>query len=122
MLTPASFKTRFPEFATESDVRVQGFIDDADPFFDPSRWETLLDIGMAYYVAHELFTANQRMAPGGAAVAGSSDVLTKKVGEVSVTRDSQLLNSQAKDPYMRTIYGQKYKHYIKILGIGAIAV
>ena len=53
-MTPSEFKTQFPEFAAETDERVQLFIDRAAPHFDVERWGDLYPDGVAYHVAHEL--------------------------------------------------------------------
>jgi hypothetical protein len=119
-MTPAEFKTRFPEFTSETDQRVQLFIDDAASFFDVERWDDLYEVGVAYFVAHELAQANAATAAGGQA--GAGDDLTTKVGDVSVTRDTTLLNKQANDPFMKTAYGQKYKSYARLVGTGGVAV
>lgn len=121
-MTPTEFKTRFPEFASETDERVQMFIDDADPLFDVERWGDLYAVGVAYLVAHEMALANAQTAQGGSVAAMNNDDLTTKVGDVQVTKDTSLLNKQAENPYMRTMYGQKYLYYRKLVGIGAVAV
>lgn len=121
-MTPAEFKTRFPEFASETDQRVQLFIDDAEPLFDEERWGDLYQAGVAYFVAHELTMANLQTAQGGSAKATANDTLSKKVGEVQTAKDASLLNKQADNPYLRTLYGQKYLAYRRIVGMGAAAV
>lgn len=121
-MTPTEFKTRFPEFAAETDARVQLFINDAEPNFDLARWDDLYEVGVAYFVAHEISLANLQTKLGGSAGSLAGDVSQKKVGEVSVTRDTGLLNRQADDPFLRTVYGQKYAYYRKLVGMGGAAV
>lgn len=121
-MTPAEFKTRFPEFASEADPRVQLFIDDADPLFDQECWGDLYPVGLANLVAHEMTMANAQTAQGGSVMAMTNDDLTTKVGDVQVTKDTGLLNKQAENPYMRTLYGQKYLSYRKIVSLGAVSV
>lgn len=121
-MTPAEFKTRFPEFASTADARVQLFIDDADPLFDVERWGDLYSAGLANLVAHELVMANTQTAAAGSAAKLAGDTITKKVGDVQVTKDTMLLNKQADNPYLRTFYGQKYLTYRKLVGMGAVAV
>lgn len=121
-MTPAEFKVRFPEFASETDQRVQLFIDDADPLFDQERWGDLYPAGVANLVAHELALANAQTAQGGSVASINTDDLTTKVGDVQVTKDTMLLNKQAENPYLRTFYGQKYLNYRKIVGLGAVSV
>ena len=121
-MTPSEFKTQFPEFASESDARVQLFIDRAAPYFDVDRWGALYPDGVAYYVAHELTLANAQTAQGGGVQAMTNDNLTKKVGDVQVTKDTGLLNKQADNPFYRTLYGQKYLFLRKQAGVGALSV
>lgn len=121
-MTPAEFKARFPEFANETDQRVQLFIDDAAPHFDVSRWDDLYPAGVAYFVAHEMALANAQSAQGGSVMAMTNDTLTKKVGDVQVTKDTGLLNKQADNPFMRTMYGQKYLYLRRQVGAGALSV
>lgn len=121
-MTPAEFKARFPEFASETDQRVQLFIDDADPLFDQERWGDLYPAGVANLVAHEIVMANAQTVAAGKLSKLSTDTLTKKVGDVQVGKDTMLLNKQAENPYLRTLYGQKYLNYRKIVGLGAVSV
>lgn len=116
-MTPADFKKRFPEFEQQSDERVQMFIDDADPFFDQVRWGDLYDLGISYLVAHEIALANAN-----AASAMTDDVVMKKVGDEQVQRDSNLMNKQSDNPYMRTTYGQKYLYYMRFVGAGGVSL
>jgi len=117
-MTPAEFKTRFPEFASVADQRVQLFITDADPFFDVARWDTLYPVGIANFVAHELTMADSTKTN----LANASDVLTSKVGDVQKTMDTMLLNKQADNPFARTKYGQKYLYLRRNVEIGVMAV
>lgn len=117
-MTPAEFKTRFPEFVAELDSRVQFFIDDAIPFFDVERWDDTYPIGIAYFVAHALTMANTRVANGAAV----DDETSVTAGELSVTRSAQLIMAQAETEYLKTIYGQTYWLLAKRVGRGAVAL
>lgn len=121
-MTPAEFKAIFPSFDGETDARVQYAIDSAAPFFDVARWENLYTQGLVNYVAHTLtMTAVAAVVVGG--VAGVSDVATtKKVGDVSVTKSDAMVEKLAKNPYLRTVYGQEYYRLSRMVGMGAIAV
>lgn len=121
-MTPTEFKARFPEFSSETDDRVQLFINDADPLFDQARWDDLYPVGLANLVAHELVVANEQTAAAGKISRLANDTLTKKVGDVQVGKDTMLLNKQAENPYMRTSYGQKYLNLRKLVGMGGVAV
>lgn len=121
-MTPAQFKARFPEFDHETSPRIQLFIDEAAAFFDVARWDALYPVGLANLVAHELTLANlQTVQAAGAAALGNDDA-SVRVGDVSVSKDGALLKAQAENPYLRTMYGQRYLSYRKLIGIGACAV
>lgn len=121
MVTPASFKARFPEFSSESDDRVQLFINDTTPFFNVARWDDLLDLGVSYLTAHNLALANLRAQQG---AAGQIDdaVIGVELGDYQKTKDAKSLNEQSHSPYLRTYYGQQYLYYANLAGAGAIAV
>lgn len=121
-MTPAEFKVLFPEFNAETDARVQLFIDRTAPHFDVARWGDLYSDGVAYFAAHELALANAQTAQGGGVQAMTNDNLTKKVGDVQVTKDTSLLNKQADNPFFRTLYGQKYLYLRKQVGGGGLSV
>lgn len=121
-MAPSEFKTLFPEFSTEADARVQLFIDRAAPHFDIGRWGDLYSDGVAYFAAHELTLANAQAAQGGGVKALANDVVAKKVGDVSVTKDAALLAKQADNPFYRTLYGQKYLYLRRQVGMGGLSV
>lgn len=119
--TPADFKARFPQFAAESDDRIQMFMDEADPYFDVNRWAKFYVQGYLNCVAHKLVLANYQATQTNAA-AMATDVSMKKVDAVAVQRDPGLLNLSAKDPFNRTIYGQEYLRLRRMIGAGALAI
>jgi Protein of unknown function (DUF4054) len=121
-MTPDSFKARFPEFTSETDVRIQANITDADPYFDRCKWGNLYESGVAYWVAHQIALANERAARFSADKGMANFVNSSDVGDVSYSKDGNLLNSSAKDPYLLTVYGQEYRRLSKLVGIGAVAV
>lgn len=120
-MTPTEFKTRFPEFTSETDTRVQLFITDADPFFDVERWDTLYSVGVANYVAHKLAVANAQTSGGtGGALADTS--VNKKVGDLQIQKSEAALLKKMDDPFMATTYGQEYRRLQRLVGMGALSV
>lgn len=119
MIDVAAFRTRFPEFTTAAypDAQVTLALNDTIPLIDPARWDDLYDMGTAYLAAHELV-----MAGVIAKTPLTDDKNMKKAGDVQAGRDSMLMNAQAKNPYLRTAYGQKYLYYRNIVGSGAVSV
>jgi len=119
-VTPADFKTRFPEFASETDQRVQLFINDALPLLDQARWDDLYDVGLANLVAHELSLANTNVLVGGVGTAG--DETSVSVGDVSIDRGADLVKMEMEDTYYKTSYGQRFRKYQRLVGGGGVAV
>lgn len=119
MITPSTFKVRFPEFVSEEDARIQLFLDDAELILNSTYWGDKLDLGTAYFTAHSLAVAN-RMAEGGSA-GTTGPVSARAVDGVSVTYGSSapVAGSQGEAYYLSTSYGQKYLALVKSLGIAA---
>jgi hypothetical protein len=107
----------FPELSTYTDDQVNMWLNQATPFFDPDRWDDLLFLGMLYWTAHQLVISKANSTQQ-----LTDDGLTKKVGDISKTRDTELMNKQADDPYYRTGYGQMYRSYAQLAGMGGVAV
>lgn len=116
-VTVAQFRAQFPEFSYVTDAVIQNWITKATPFFDPIRWDDLLNLGVMYWVAHQI-----TLATANATQPLTDDSTMQKAGDVSYQRDSRLVNAQAEDPYMRTTYGQMYRYYMRYVGAGAIAL
>jgi hypothetical protein len=127
-VTLESFKLRFPEFASESDVKIQIYLDDSVWMFDSERWGEALDLGTCNYIAHNLTLANQILFvagstfPGSAALTSANDWTSKSVGDVSVTRNAELTKAQADNPFLKTTYGQEYLRLRRLFCIGAVSV
>lgn len=75
-VTAATIRALFPEFAAETDARVDLFIGFAGNSINADVWGTLTDQATSYLTAHMLARANA----GGA---GGGPVTTEKVGELS---------------------------------------
>lgn len=114
-MTPAEFKVRYPEFASETDPRVQMFLDEAIPHLDEARWDDLYVQGLGLYVAHSLALAN---ADVGADIGNDTNV---KVGDVSISKDASVVKAQMENEFMRTTYGQRYWQMARLVGAGGVA-
>ncbi len=123
-LSVADFRLILPEFAAESDARIAWFIDRSAPYFDPAFWGALYADGVAYWVAHHLSLSKALAGSGGAAASAmmAGDIISKKVGDVSLTRDAGLAAQHSDNPYLRTTYGQHYGSLLRMLSVGAVAV
>jgi len=120
-MTPAEFKLRYTEFASESNDRVQIFIDEAIPHLDQDRWGEWYTQGLGLYVAHSLAWENM-IAAGGGAAAGSDDDSSVSVGDVSIAKSADVAAQQMGNDLLRTSYGQRYNRLRLMVGAGAVAL
>lgn len=104
MITPANFKTRFPEFSTINDTRIQLFLDDAELEISKTVWGKLYDKGIYYLTAHELSMAT---ATENGKTGGLKSEASKSVGNVSVSYSSLNYN-EYDNYYTTTAYGKKF--------------
>lgn len=117
--TASDVKQRYPELIGISDSTVNLAIADAVPFFDEARWESFFAQGFCAFVAHQL-RANERAAAGGGTASGP--VVSKTVGDVSVSYQAGAALRTGDAYYAATPYGQRYLQLRRIVGLGAVAV
>jgi Protein of unknown function (DUF4054) len=114
MITPTTFKNLYPEFAAESDPRVQTFLDVAWEELG-SRWDAYplrKDRAQGLLAAHALLGANRGSgSPGGPVTSDSVGDLSRSYGS-SAVYTSNLGN---------TFYGQEFER-LKKMTIPAAAV
>lgn len=110
MASVTDFCTRFPEFDTETDARIQLFLDDAALNMhseESGKWLVFYDVAHQYYAAHLLTAAMSTEVGDSGALAPAQhqevdDVLVKNaISDLSVTAD---------DLYS-TSYGKRYISY-----------
>lgn len=129
-MTVADFQAAFPVFADVDATEIQRHINAAAPWFNVLAWGDLYDQGLGNWVAHQIVTeANDRKAMSAKdgrrpwiSGPGAREVIAETVDSVSIVYSAMLLNKQAADPYLRTIYGQRYRYLSGIAGGGAVAV
>lgn len=114
----AGFRAAMPAFASApDDATINRWIARSVPYFDIDIWDTFYPDGVCYWIAHnivlEAFLGNTLATAG-----GSLDAIGKRVGSVSVNYSDKIIELKAKDPYMRTIYGQEYRRLQKLIGTG----
>jgi len=117
-VTPSSFKIRFPEFATETDDRIQLFIDDAELILNATTWGTKYDLGVAYLAAHCLSIANLNSAgdftPYGPLTGKAVDGTSISFASATYAIDDTF--------YASTSYGLRYISLRKSLQIAAYSI
>lgn len=122
-ISPTDFKTRFPEFASVEDSRIQFWLDDAQLEVGAGAWGTLYEKGVFLLAAHLLQLDLDRQGnEDDSEGADLSRVTSKKVGDVQVSFIRTAADSATEDWYLQTSYGSEY-HRLKLrVGMGAIAV
>lgn len=121
-VTPTTFKARYTEFASESDARIQVYIDDAELELNEGQWGDFYDRGLSALTAHLLAIANRNAASTGSGISLGGSLTSRSVGSVSVSFGSSASTGSAEDFYLSTAYGAEYWRLCKIVGMGIIAV
>lgn len=118
----AGFKTRFPEFSSVTDVRIQAFLDDATLILSPCAFGDLYDLAVYYYAAHKLYMADLQASSGsGSGGNGGFGVKKrKKVGKLEVEYDTSGFSEALLNDFLRTQYGRDYLDIAKRSNAGAI--
>lgn len=117
-MTPSAFRAYWsPAFDDVTDSAIQAQLDLAADKFDVARWGTgaRYTEGLACFVAHQLKWRDlaAKNALGG-------DGLLKTVGRLTVSKDSKLLNAQADNYFLTTMYGRRYMFLARQAGQGAV--
>lgn len=121
----ATFRTRFPEFADDtdySDARVQLFIDDSVLYMgaDETRWCNKYDYAQAYHAAHLLAVAT--FSEVGDKSAKSGPISSNSAGGVSVTRAVVAKDTGDMDTFYRgTSYGTTFLNVRNTCFVGVMA-
>ena len=119
MIDPASFKTRFPEFAAESDPRIQLFIDDSVIILNSTYWGEKYNLGLYYLTAHYLVLANKSEA---GSITSKGALASRTVDGTSVNYNRVTPTDESDSYYAYTTYGQKYLALRKTLGVPASVI
>lgn len=117
-ITAADFKTRFTEFASVDDARINLFIADAVLELNEAAWGSLYNKGLLYLTAHLLQIGTNTANGNSGSV---SQVASQSVEGVSISYNAIGQNSSTSDlSFLSTAYGQEYARLKKIISTGAI--
>lgn len=119
MITTATFKTRFPEFASVDDARIQLFIDDATNILNEAYWSVKYDLGLSYLAAHMLALGEKS---SGGATGSNGLVASRSVDGASVSYTNATPENSGDAYYMSTTYGQRYIALRRTLQGAAIVI
>ena len=122
-MTASEFKAFWPfgEFASVSNTVIDNVLAKAIPYFDVTVWGDLYTEGLANFVAH-FVVLYQSQALKSLTQESAGDVVARAIsGAVSMSRDPVMMRIAARDPFMRTTYGQQYRNLADLVGMGGVA-
>jgi Protein of unknown function (DUF4054) len=115
-----AFRAAFPEFtvAVFPDTTVNFWSGLAENLMSEEAWGGLYQKGLFLLTAHYLTMS--KIAAASAKSGDSGSVSQRKVGDVSVSFDSQSAGVAGAGTYNRTVHGKAYFTLVNMIGIGAI--
>lgn len=120
-LTPTDFKIRYPEFEEVPDARIQFMLDDAALEVSEAAWGALYEKGSMLLCAH-LLSISQSNSDDDDSGGDTGNVVSKSIGDVSVSFAKATSESSSDDWYLSTSYGAEYLRLKKRVGMGIVAV
>lgn len=127
-VTPASFRTDYPEFADTTaypDSGVTYWLTVAGLLLNTLRWQDMLDVATELFVAHNLALERQaQKSAASGAVPGLSTgpVSSKTVGPVTQAYDTTAGIEEGAGHWNLTVYGTRFIGLVKMFGAGPIQV
>ena len=117
MITIATWKVRFPEYASVTDDVFNLFLGDAvlEIGDDEARWIGFYDAAISYLIAHLVYLS-QVTAEGDANPA--TPLRSTEVDDVIVNYAVSKRIENSFDMYLATAYGQKYIYYRRLAFAG----
>ena len=117
MITIATWKVRFPEYASVTDDVFNLFLGDAvlEMGDDEARWIGFYDVAISYLIAHLVYLS-QVTAEGDANPA--TPLRSTEVDDVIVDYAVSKTIENSFDMYLATAYGQKYIYYRRLAFAG----
>lgn len=117
MINIATWKVRFPEYASVTDDVFNLFLGDAvlEMGDDEARWIGFYDVAISYLVAHLVYLS-QVTAEGDANPA--TPLRSTDVDDVIVEYAVSKTIENSFDMYLATAYGQKYIYYRRLAFAG----
>lgn len=115
------FKARYPQFA--SNTAIELYLAESLLFIGEA-YDQFADMAQGLYVAHSCALEAEERARATSAPAAAWDgaITSKGAGRLNVSRSAEVIGMQAKDPWMRTTYGQRLCQIRDMVGKGAVAV
>ena len=118
MPSPSDFKTRFPEFDSIDDPRVQVFLDDA-ALIVSANFRDYQDVATLYLAAHFLALSESTSSGDSSSTA---PVSSDGVDGVSTSYAVAQVESSHEQYLTSTQYGQRYIMYKKKIAVANVAI
>jgi len=121
----------FPEFGTTpgtgayTDARIQIWITVAEKFLTSSRWDTLIDLGTALFVAHYLVLdgTNQAAAQVGGSIGQTTGPLSSKsIDKISAAYETAAVTFENAGHWNLSTYGIRFYGLMRMVGAGGIEI
>lgn len=125
-MTPADFRTDFPEFTDSTkytDASIEFWMGIAVSFVNPDRWGVLTDLGVALVTAHHLVMGQRDQvaaAVGGAPGEVKGPTASKSVDKVSVSYDAGAVALSDAGFWNLTTYGIRFMTIARTMGAGGM--
>lgn len=125
-MTPATFRTNFPEFANTSDYpdgQVQFWITMAGTMLNADAWGDALDLGTQLYTAHHLAIGirdQKSVAAGGVPGTVNGPQTSKAVDKVSASYDTSAMTYEGAGFWNGTTYGIQFFQLARMVGAGGV--
>ncbi len=120
-MNAAEFKAWFPggQFDGVDDGVVNTYLTRATPWFNADAWGDFYDEGLANWLAHSIIVGNAETAQAIDEV-DADDAIEDRIGPIMSRRSEKNIELAAKDPFMRTSYGRRYRQLARWVGLGGM--
>ena len=116
-MTLAEFKAWFPGGQFAAVTEISGYLTRATPHFNVDRWGGWYAEGLANWVAHSI-VVDRAEATQSIDEVDADDGIVDSIGPITSRRSSENVELMAKNPYMRTTYGRRYRYLARMVGMG----
>ena len=107
----------FPAFTDATDTEVNSANALSAPWFDVCRWASFYTEGLGNFIAHQIVTGRADKP-----VVDANDIVMRHTEHLITARSQKQVELQAKDPFQRTTFGQRFRYLARLVGIGMVAV
>ena len=107
----------FPDFDDATDTEVNSAMALSAPWFNVRRWGADYTEHLGYFIAHQIVIRRNDKP-----VVDANDIVNRHTEHLIVARSQKQVELQARDPFQRTTFGQRYRYKAREVGMGMVAV